>query len=84
MAKPEEVLIVEDENGEIVRETTKDTDTIALYISMKETIWCLCLFDPVDTMNIMLEKLSLQLNGTEWSWHNINTLCWAIGSSKFV
>jgi len=80
MAKPEEVLIVEDENGEIVRETTKDTDTIALYISMKETIWCLCLFDPVDTMNIMLEKLSLQLNGTEWSWHNINTLCWAIGS----
>ncbi|GJQ08532.1 hypothetical protein GpartN1_g323.t1 [Galdieria partita] len=80
MAKPEEVLIVEDENGEIVRETTKDTDTIALYIAMKETIWCLCLFDPVDTMNIMLEKLSLQLSGTEWSWHNINTLCWAIGS----
>eukprot|EP01035_Chromulina_nebulosa_P018593 gene18593-24320_t len=26
MAKPEEVIIVEDENGEIVREMTKDTE----------------------------------------------------------
>jgi exportin-1 len=26
MAKPEEVLIIEDENGNIVRETMKDTD----------------------------------------------------------
>eukprot|EP00871_Galdieria_phlegrea_P002791 jgi/Galph1/3512/GphlegSOOS_G2142.1 len=80
MAKPEEVLIVEDENGEIVRETTKDTDTIALYLTMRDTMSFLCYFDPTDTMNIMLEKLALQLDGTEWSWHNINTLCWAIGS----
>lgn len=31
MAKPEEVLIEEDDSGEIVRETTKDTDAIAMY-----------------------------------------------------
>ena len=31
MAKPEEILIEEDDSGEIVRETTKDTDAIALY-----------------------------------------------------
>jgi hypothetical protein len=31
MAKPEEVLIEEDDSGEIVRETTKDTDAIATY-----------------------------------------------------
>lgn len=37
MAKPEEVLIVEDENGDIVRETTKDTDVIAQYKTMRET-----------------------------------------------
>jgi hypothetical protein len=30
MAKPEEVIIVEDDNGEIVREQTKDTEVIAL------------------------------------------------------
>ena len=22
----------------------------------------------------------LQIDGTEWSWNNLNTLCWAIGS----
>lgn len=28
----------------------------------------------------MLSKLSLQIDGSEWSWRNLNTLCWAIGS----
>lgn len=28
----------------------------------------------------MLKKLSNQLNGEDWSWNNLNTLCWAIGS----
>ena len=36
--------------------------------------------DPIDTENIMLDKLSHQVDGTEWSWDNLNTLCWAIGS----
>ena len=31
MAKPEEVLIVEDENGNIVRETKKDNDVLVQY-----------------------------------------------------
>lgn len=33
-----------------------------------------------DTENIMLEKLQYQVDGSQWSWHNLNTLCWAIGS----
>lgn len=28
----------------------------------------------------MIEKLQHQVDGREWSWHNLNTLCWAIGS----
>lgn len=36
--------------------------------------------DYVDTERIMTEKLHNQVNGTEWSWKNLNTLCWAIGS----
>ena len=28
----------------------------------------------------MTEKLSKQVDGSEWSWANLNTLCWAIGS----
>ena len=80
MAKPEEVLIVEDENGEIVRELTKDTEVIAQYKTMREALVYLTHLNYEDTENIMLDKLSNQVNGTEWSWNNLNTLCWAIGS----
>ncbi|KAM3964188.1 exportin-1 emb [Aphomia sociella] len=80
MAKPEEVLVVENENGEVVREFMKDTDSINLYKNMRETLVYLTHLDYQDTERIMTEKLQNQVNGTEWSWKNLNTLCWAIGS----
>lgn len=80
MAKPEEVLVVENENGEVVREFMKDTDAINLYKNMRETLVYLTHLDYTDTERIMTEKLQNQVNGTEWSWKNLNTLCWAIGS----
>lgn len=80
MAKPEEVLIVEDENGNIVRETMKDNDVLVQYKIMRETLIYLSHLDHEDTEHQMLRKLSKQLNGDEWSWNNLNTLCWAIGS----
>ncbi|KAK2194302.1 hypothetical protein NP493_116g05018 [Ridgeia piscesae] len=80
MAKPEEVLVVENEQGEVVREFLKDTDSITLYKNMRETLVYLTHLDYADTETIMTEKLHNQVNGTEWSWKNLNTLCWAIGS----
>lgn len=80
MAKPEEVLVVENEQGEVVREFMKDTDSIQLYKNMRETLVYLTHLDYNDTERIMTEKLHNQVNGTEWSWKNLNTLCWAIGS----
>ena len=80
MAKPEEVLIVEDENGDIVRETTKDTDVIAQYKTMRDTLVYLTHLNCEDTETIMLAKLTEQVDGSAWSWNNLNTLCWAIGS----
>ncbi|KAJ8308017.1 hypothetical protein KUTeg_012891 [Tegillarca granosa] len=80
MAKPEEVLVVENEQGEVVREFMKDTDSINLYKNMRETLVYLTHLDYADTESIMTEKLHNQVNGTEWSWKNLNTLCWAIGS----
>lgn len=109
------MLIVEDENGEIVRETMPDTDAIILYKSMRDGLIYLTHLDPHDTQKTMLMKLSRQVgdhsgaydrptnhqaqgsahahvhhsnekcartkvDGSEWSWHNLNTLCWAIGS----
>ncbi|CAH1792053.1 unnamed protein product [Owenia fusiformis] len=80
MAKPEEVLVVENDQGEVVREFMKDTDSINMYKNMRETLVYLTHLDYVDTETIMTEKLHNQVNGTEWSWKNLNTLCWAIGS----
>jgi exportin-1 len=80
MAKPEEVLIVEDENGNIVRETLKDNDVLVQYKIMRETLIYLAHLDHKDTETQMLEKLHAQLNGREYTWHTLNTLCWAIGS----
>ncbi|XP_071834526.1 exportin-1-like isoform X2 [Apostichopus japonicus] len=80
MAKPEEVLVVENEQGEVVREFMKDTDSINMYKNMRETLVYLTHLDYADTEQIMTEKLQLQVNGQEWSWKNLNTLCWAIGS----
>ncbi|XP_064403448.1 exportin-1-like [Halichondria panicea] len=80
MAKPEEVLVVENDQGEVVREFMKDTDAINMYKSMRETLVYLTHLDYADTESIMTDKLYRQVDGTEWSWKNLNTLCWAIGS----
>lgn len=80
MVKPEEVLIVENDEGEVVREFLKESDTIVLYKSMRELLVYLTHLDVLDTENILTEKLAKQVDGSEWSWNNLNTLCWAIGS----
>ncbi|KAM3173818.1 Exportin-1 [Hymenolepis weldensis] len=80
MARPEEVLVVENDHGEVVREFMKDTDSLNLYKSMRETLVYLTHLDHEDTEKIMLQKLKNQVNGTEWSRANLNSLCWAIGS----
>ncbi|KAM7190533.1 exportin [Rhypophila sp. PSN 637] len=80
MVRPEEVLVVENDEGEIVREFVKETDTVQLYKTIRECLVYLTHLDVVDTETIMTEKLARQVDGTEWSWHNCNVLCWAIGS----
>ncbi|EON68851.1 exportin-1 [Coniosporium apollinis CBS 100218] len=80
MVRPEEVLIVENDEGEIVREFVKESDTIQLYKSTRECLVFLTHLDVQDTEQIMSEKLARQVDGSEWSWANCNTLCWAIGS----
>eukprot|EP00798_Chlamydomonas_sp_ICE-L_P000521 gene521-1934_t len=81
MAKPEEVIVVEDDNGNIVRETMKDNDVLAQYKTMRETLVYLCHLDHEDTEHQMLDKLRQQQQaGSKWTWNGLNTLCWAIGS----
>ncbi len=74
------MLVVENDEGEVVREFMKESDTIVLYKSMRELLVYLTHLDVLDTENILTEKLQKQVDGSEWSWSNLNTLCWAIGS----
>ncbi|KAF9962945.1 Karyopherin transporter [Mortierella alpina] len=80
MVKPEEVLVVENDEGEIVREVLKESDTITLYKSMREVLVYLTHLDCANTEQIMTEKLMRQMDGSEWGWTKLNQLCWAIGS----
>lgn len=75
-----QVLVVENEEGEVVREHMQETDTIVLYKMMRELMLYLTHLDVGDMENILTEKMEAQIDGTEWSWQNLNTLCWAIGS----
>jgi hypothetical protein len=61
MAKPEEVLVVENDQGEVVREFMKDTDSINMYKNMRETLVYLTHLDYVDTERIMTERLQNQV-----------------------
>ncbi|KAF9919098.1 Karyopherin transporter [Lobosporangium transversale] len=80
MVKPEEVLVVENDEGEIVREVLKESDTITLYKSMREVLVYLTHLDCANTEQIMTEKLMRQMDGSEWGWAKLNQLCWAVGS----
>jgi exportin-1 len=71
---------VENDEGEIVREVLKESETIVVYKQMRELLVYLTHLDVGDTESILTEKLSKQIDGSEWSWNNLNTLCWAIGS----
>ncbi|KAJ3021940.1 Karyopherin transporter [Thoreauomyces humboldtii] len=80
MVKPEEVIVVENDDGDVVREVLKESDTIVLYKSMRETLVYCTHLDVTDMERIMSHKLKKQVDGAEWSWTNLNKLCWAIGS----
>lgn len=80
MARPEEVIIVEDENGDIVRESNKDLEVIAQYKTMREVLVYLTHLSYEDAEAIMLCKLEAQVEGGQFTWNGLNTLCWAIGS----
>lgn len=81
MAKPEEVIVVEDENGNVVREAMKDTDVLARYRTMHETLVYLSHLDHEDTERQMMERLRQQMaRRGEGGWGSLNRLCWAVGS----
>lgn len=64
MCRPEEMMMMENEDGEIVRVETQDTDGIALYKLMKESLVLLATVDYDITEAILLNFLDIQVGMT--------------------
>lgn len=64
MCRPEEMMMMENEDGEIVRVETQDTDGIALYKLMKESLVLLATVDYDITEAILLNFLDIQVSLT--------------------
>jgi len=62
MAKPEEVLVVENDQGEVVREFMKDTDSINLYKNMRETLGTYCSLPLREPCPVQFYGMSLLVN----------------------
>ena len=76
MTKPEEVLVVENDQGEVVREFMKDTDSINMYKNMRETLVYLTHLDYADTERIMTEKLQGQVRPALPTFFSIISFHW--------
>lgn len=57
MPRPKEVLVVQDESGNVVQEMYKDTESISLYETMKRTLITLAILDGKSMTQIILRIL---------------------------
>ncbi|GAN04459.1 nuclear export receptor crm1 [Mucor ambiguus] len=82
MVKPDDVFVIENDEGDISREFIKQSDTTALSKSMRHVFGLLTTLDPTYVQSLIREQLKqLQLDGTNaiWSWDQLFRICWAIG-----
>mmetsp|Transcript_43487 Transcript_43487/g.51190 ORF Transcript_43487/g.51190 Transcript_43487/m.51190 type:complete len:221 (-) Transcript_43487:594-1256(-) len=81
MAKPEEVLVVIDENGNAVEELITDSETVSLYNTMRANLVYLTNIDSKRVYKIMTSKLEQLLSDDrQFTFDALNKLCWALGS----
>ena len=59
MAKPKEVLLSIDDNGEVEEEYTIDTENIALYETMRETLIFLANSNTEEMIEIVNQRLEI-------------------------
>ena len=96
MSRPEEVMVMENDDGEIVRVETQDTDASALYKLMKETLVLLSTVDYEITEAIFMSSLDdevgvslgserqMQKSSDEPFRSTLQPLVWSIGSVSGV
>ena len=78
MERPEEILIIQKEDGSVSREQQKNTSTVILFKSMHDALCVLTNIDFIDTMESISEMITE--NRENFSITNINRICWSAGA----
>lgn len=77
MARPQEVIITENDNGEVVLERLSETESIAHYNEMKETLFNIAAVFNGGVTGFFLSEIKV-LEGSSWTRESISKLCWAL------
>lgn len=77
--KPDEVLIYIDDDGIPKAETLKNTEASLLYETCKEIFVNFAGLNATKLKDILMFKLDLQIQHTEWSYNNISAFCYSCG-----
>lgn len=80
MAKPEEVIICQDEHGDLQQVYMNDVESLQLYASMRETLIFFTHLGPRDMEQLISQLMARQLDHSEFSWASLNAVSWAVGS----
>ncbi|ORZ25895.1 armadillo-type protein [Absidia repens] len=80
MIPPDEVLLVEDDDGEVTKEYIKEGGKSATFKSMKHVLSDITRLDTQGTIKVIQERLVLLAQSENWAWVYLNKLCWAIGA----
>jgi len=84
MAKPEEVLIREDNNGQIIKVTLRDTETFELHIKLKNILAKIAKKNPKIFKKVSLDKLAFQSKKKYWNRKILNSICWSVGATTGI
>ena len=82
MVKPDDVFVIENDDGEITREFNKQSDTTSLSKTMRHVFGLLTSLDSTYIQSLVrdqLEQLQLSSDNAAWSWDHLFRICWAIG-----
>ena len=78
MERPEEITIVQDDNGNIVREQQRNTLTLILSQTMFETLGILTSVNPKETLDAIFGYIT-QVS-QQWNPDVFNRVCWSVGA----
>ena len=77
--KPQEIRIIIDEQGLPKKEELVDSENSMVYETVKEILRMYAFENYQTTKQIIIYKLETQVNFSDWSYDNLNSICWATG-----